>query len=503
MAVKAPSLPRRLLASRAVTLTAGLALLALNLVLVNYLAARHHTRGDWTTSKVFSLSPKTLKVLAGLKSPVQVHVFMVHPDRLPPELGWGSLYHETRELLRRFRLGSPMIRVEYLDVDVSPTRAELLAKQYSINTSDLQQGVVVFSRGKRSKYVPAAAMADFEYTGQSRKLVAYKGEGALLSALLTVIRAEQATVCFTTGHGEAPTDTYAKAGYGYIADEVKRDSFRVRVLKPKDLPRATGLCRVVVIGGPSRGFARLELDALDLYLRRGGRLLALVGPVLDQGVTRYRELGLESLLERWGIRLMNNIVLDRLAVPGESAPMTWATRDGYADHPVVRSMAGRLTVWPLAREVRPVPGSIKGLASGRLVITSKDGWAESDLASLRGAGGATPTLDPAVDTKGPVPVAAAAMRGKTRLVVLGTERGVLNRRLGGIVVRDHNRDLFLGAVAWLAGHQEKVAVGPRSAEHVRLALDEGQMVKVFLVSVIGLPLFVLLCGVWIWWRRRR
>ena len=497
------SLPRRLLASRGVTLGVGLALLALNLVLVNYLASRHHTRSDWTTGRVYSLSPKTLKVLGGLRSPVQVTVFMVHPDRLPPELGWGSLYHETRELLRRFRLRSPMIRVEYLDVDVSPTRAELLAKRYSINTSDLQEGVVVFSRGKQSKYVPAAAMADFEHTGQSRKLVAYKGESALLGALLTVIRGEQATVCFTTGHGEAPTGSYAKAGYGYIADEVKRDSHRLRVLPPGDLPRATALCQVLVIGGPSRGFAQLELDALDLYLRRGGRMLVLVGPVLDQGVTRYRELGLERLLERWGIRLMNNIVLDRLAVPGESAPMTWATKDGYTDHPVVRSLADRVTVWPLVREVRPVPGSIQGLTSQRLVMTSKDGWAESDLASLRGANGAAPTLDPAVDTRGPVPVAAAASRGATRLVVLGTERGMLNRRLGGIVVRDHNRDLFLGAVAWLAGQQEKVAVGPRSAEHVRLALDEGQMVKVFAVSVLGVPLFILLCGVWIWWRRRR
>ena len=491
------------LTARGPTLAVGLALLALNLVLVNYLAARHHRRGDWTTGRVYSLSPKTIKVLEGLGSPVQVTVFMVHPDRLPPELGWGSLYHETRELLRRFRQRSSMIRVEHLDVDSSPTRAELLAKRYGVNTSDLQEGVVVLSQGKRSKYVPAAAMAEFEYTGQRRKLIAYKGEAALLGALLTVIRGSAATVCFTAGHGEASTGSYAKAGYGYIADEVKRDSHRLRVLQPADLPRARALCQVVVIGGPSRGFAQVELDALDLYLRRGGRLLVLMGPVLDRGVTRYRELGLERLLERWGIRLMNNIVLDRVAVPGESAPMTWATKEGYSDHPVVRSLSGRVTVWPLAREIRPAKGSPAGLTSARLVSTSKDGWAETDLASLRGAGGRTPTMDPAVDTRGPVPVAAAATRGKTRLVVLGTERGVLNRRLGGIVVRDHNRDIFLNAVAWLAGHQEKVAVGPRTAEHVRLALDEGQLAKVFLVCVIGVPLFVLLFGVWIWWRRRR
>jgi ABC-type uncharacterized transport system involved in gliding motility auxiliary subunit len=112
-------------------------------------------------------------------------------------------------------------------------------------------------------------------------------------------------------------------------------------------------------------------------------------------------------------------------------------------------------------------------------------------------------LDRAVDTPGPVSVAVAASWNKSRLVVLGTERGVLNRRLGGIKIRDFNRDLFLSSLSWLAGQQQQVAIGPKTPEHIHLMLDERQMARIFLISVVGLPACGLSLGFLVWWRRRR
>jgi ABC-type uncharacterized transport system involved in gliding motility auxiliary subunit len=136
-----------------------------------------------------------------------------------------------------------------------------------------------------------------------------------------------------------------------------------------------------------------------------------------------------------------------------------------------------------------------------LVRTSEEGWAETDLASLRGD--RPLRLDRAVDTPGPVSAAVAVTWRRTRLVVLGTERVVLNRRLGGVTVRDHNRDLFMAAVDWLAGHDDRVAVGPKTPEHVQLVLDDAQLGRVFLISVVGLPALGLLLGLLVWRRRRR
>ena len=51
---------------RAGTSAAAIGLVALLLVGVNYLGARHWSRGDWTKTKLFSLSQTTRKVLGGL-----------------------------------------------------------------------------------------------------------------------------------------------------------------------------------------------------------------------------------------------------------------------------------------------------------------------------------------------------------------------------------------------------------------------------------------------------
>ena len=44
--------------------------------------------------------------------------------------------------------------------------------------------------------------------------------------------------------------------------------------------------------------------------------------------------------------------------------------------------------------------------------------------------------------------------------------------------------------------------GPRTPEHLRLSLDDGQLTRVFLLSVIALPFCILLLGAGVWWVRR-
>jgi ABC-type uncharacterized transport system involved in gliding motility auxiliary subunit len=485
-------------AARGGSLALGLVLLLINLALVNYLAARHHLRTDWTSTKTHSLSAKTVDLLQGLTRPVRVTLFMVTPHRMEP-----SLYPEIRELLRRFSGRSRMIRLEQVDLDLDPTRAQLLAKRFDVRAAELREGGVALQAGNRTTFVPVAAMATYAMRG-GRRVAAFRGEAALLEALLAVTTRQRPVLCFTRDHGEAPAESYVEAGYGYIADELKRDGFVVKVVGTEELLAGSRGCRVLVIGGPQTGFAQPELDALDRFLRQGGRLLVLLGPVLDRKATRQRRIGLEGLLASWGIQVLDNIVVDRLAVPGEQPLLTWATRDGYAGgHPVSRALQGLVTVWPLVREVRPGRPQYPGVRTTALVRTSADGWAETDLASLRGD--RPLRLDPSVDTPGPVSVAVAAelpARG-SRLVVLGTERGVLNRRQGRATIRDYNRDLMLAAASWLAGAERQVAVGPRIPERVEVALDARQIGRVFLMCVVGLPTIGLLCGLVVWRRRRR
>src|SRR5438477_12541834 len=94
-----PTLRRRLFITANV-LVQILTVLALA-VMANWLVARHHMRFDWTKASYYQLSEKTIQVLANLKEPVQVIVY------LPPRASSDSsetVLEDVRQLLEELQL---------------------------------------------------------------------------------------------------------------------------------------------------------------------------------------------------------------------------------------------------------------------------------------------------------------------------------------------------------------------------------------------------------------
>src|SRR4029077_20247135 len=68
--------------------------------------------------------------------------------------------------------------------------------------------------------------------------------------------------------------------------------------KRKEIP---GGAFAVVIAGASEAYGKDELDALERYLDRGGRLLAFFDTVFDEKYTRLQSSGLEDFLKKDGV----------------------------------------------------------------------------------------------------------------------------------------------------------------------------------------------------------
>ncbi|HMA17043.1 MAG TPA: Gldg family protein, partial [Thermoanaerobaculia bacterium] len=122
-------------AVRAGTSAAAIALGVAILLGVNWLGSRHWLRGDWTKTRLYSLSATTRKLVGGLTKPVRITVFMDRESRL-----WTPV----SEILARYRALSPKIEVEYLDPKRNPARAEALVREFGI-----RQSTVVFRSGDR------------------------------------------------------------------------------------------------------------------------------------------------------------------------------------------------------------------------------------------------------------------------------------------------------------------------------------------------------------------
>lgn len=465
----------------------ALGLAVLLTLMVNYLSYRHNVRMDWSRSRYYSLSDKTLSLLSGLTNRIDAIVFF-QPGH--------NLYEDVHNLLKEYEYASRLMRVEWVDPDRDLARTEELMRKYQVD----QANVVVFDAGGRSKYVAARDLAEYDYSpvqfGQMPERVAFKGEQSFSSAIQSITASRRPVVYFLQGHGERDVDSFNRsAGYSSLAQEIKRDNVDVRQLTLGEAQAIPGDCDALVIAGPEKRISGQELDLIRNYLEQKGRLLVMLDAMT--------QTGLDPLMADWGIRLANDVVVD--ATRTLSGRELFITK--YEPHPITSRLKSETSILYLPRSVEPaVSAEEAGGAPDKphvmpLAASSEAGWAESDLTQN------PMKFDPGMDRPGPVSVAVAAERGPvpgidvqirpTRVVVFGDSDFVSNAALTG-----GNTDFFLSALNWLLERAELMAIAPKPIEQNRLTLTELQLRMLHWIVVVVLPLLVAMAGGLVWLRRR-
>lgn len=461
----------------------------------NWLGSRHWARGDWTKTRLYSLSATTRKLVGGLTKPVKITVFMDRDSRL-----WTPV----SELLARYRALSPKIEVEYLDPKRNPARAEALVREFGI-----RQSTVVFRSGDRKKYVEEDKLADYDFAGAQMgraapEIKAFKGEEAFTSAILAVTEARTPHVYFSAGHGEGGLDSGERGrGFTDAKQLLERDNLVVAKWDSLGKGAVPTDADAIIVAGPRTAFLEPEAGALERYLAGGGRLLLMLDPVLPAPGSPAPDYGLGKVLAANGVKLGNDIVVD----PANALPLVGAETvfaNHFGSHPIVRALAdeGLPVIMPLARSVgKSDPGGGAGASATLLVETSSDGWGETSLANLE----EQVKKDPQ-DTAGPVGLAVAvgpaeeakAPAKKGRLVAVGNSRFAANGSLGNA----GNANFFLNSVHWLTGSEKQIGIAPKTPEQASLSLTQSQVRRIGLFSIVGLPALAVVLGVWVWYRRR-
>jgi hypothetical protein len=287
---------------------------------------------------------------------------------------------------------------------------------------------------------------------------AFKGEDAFTSAIIAVTRGTAPTVWFTSGHGEKTVDDPEPQGLSDLRDALTQQDVAVETVTLLERAEIPAEAKLVVIAGPTRRFTNQEIDLLQAYLTRGGKVLALLDPLDESGLAEW--------LGGWGILIGDDIVVDPARqLPFVSAANLFVTE--YAPHPLVEKMKTLATLFPLARSVKP-----EGVVVTPLALTSPGGWGETQTS-------AQPfEFTEGQDLKGPASIAAAAERtipaqGETpaavaRMVVIGDSDFATNAQLPNVGNRDFG----------------------------------SQLTGVFWFSFLALPLALGALGALMWWTRR-
>jgi ABC-type uncharacterized transport system involved in gliding motility auxiliary subunit len=484
------SLPRAIRqAVRSLNLLATIGLLFVLFIMVNYLASRRYARWDLTRTKITALSDQTRQTLKTLKAPVSVIVFYQPTQRL---------YELIKDQLAEYRRANPLIQVEYVDPEQDIARAKQLAQELEIDALNL----VVFKANARHKYLSDAELAEYEpgggpFGGEER-IAAFKAEEAFTSTILTLTQGAPPEVWVTTGHGEPSFEASDERGLSEFKRVLEQQNLSLKTVMLLEQPAIPSEVTLIIIPGPARRFHEREIGLLQAFLERGGSGLALIDPDSDTG--------LDGWLERWGIALGLDVVVDpERQLPFVSAANLLVT--SYTEHPIVQRLRTLVTLFPLARSVQPASPAPEGVTVTPLANTSASGWGETQTSISKFQ------FDAGTDVKGPVSIAVAAERAspphvgdsasaaaapRTRLVAIGDSDFIINAQLNNV----GNRDFAVAAVQWLVQEEARIGISPKPLDSVRLHLTGGQLNGLFWLSILAMPLGLALLGVLVWWTRR-
>jgi ABC-type uncharacterized transport system involved in gliding motility auxiliary subunit len=441
-------------------LLSTLAVLAI-LGMVNLLAVRYSSRIDLTETRIFTLAPQTQQVVQTLKQPVKVWVFDPAPN--PAD----------RDLLENYQRQNSQLTYEFVDPQAKPGIAQRLGVK-SI-------GEVIVESGTARRVVQSV--------NPQQRL----SERQITSGLVKITDGRQQQLYFVQGHGEHGLEE-GKDGMSQAIARLNEENFTHAPLNLIEEGKIPDDAAVVVLAGSERALLEKEVTILEDYLKRRSGLMLMVDPETDP------KLG--KLLEDWGVKLSDRIVVDPAGeASGLGAAVTIINQ--YGNHPISKSLGDGISFYPLARPLATTP--ISGVEAVPFLFTSDRTQAQKLDKETGGV-----KADPA-DPKPPYAIGMAFSRLATagtegtdakpqsRLVVIGNSRFATD----GLFEQQLNGDIFLNAVSWLSqGDDQVLAIRPREMKNRRIVMGLEQQISVALISMVLLPVLGFGTGAVIWWRRR-
>ncbi|HXD97595.1 MAG TPA: GldG family protein [Candidatus Acidoferrum sp.] len=426
---------------------------------VEALSYRHNARLDLTENRRNSVSSQTVQVLRGLKTKVDAVAF--YRSEQPGKRVIEDLFKQYA------RYAGDKFTWKVVDPDRDPTLARALGVE-NYGTTVLQA------------------------KGRTEKVQDADQEEKLTNALVKVLREGKPVVYVAQGHGEPDLGNTDRPGFSEAKTALEKANYEVKPLVLARQGKVPDDAAILIVAGPRTDFFGPEIEAIDAYLGRGGKLLAMVNPPFPE---RNQPEALRKLLGRWGLGLDDDLVIELNPIGqvfgiGPQVPIV----QQYEPHPITRDMRSITTLFPLTRSITLAKTPPTGVALQPLARTTPDSWGETDRQALE-QGQARP--DPA-DPKGPLTLAAAATKDKTRIVLFGTANLAVNQFLNV----QGNPDFFMNTVSWLAEQEDQISIRPRDTKSTPVFLTSQQAQAVFWLPVVILPGLAMAGGIVTVVRRR-
>ncbi len=512
------------------------------LVLINFLSTRRFIRADLTEDKRYTISKATKNVLDTLDDIVTITTYF---STNPAEV--AQIRRDVRDVLDEYNAFSKRLQIDFVNpADFDDGQKQELrfkgipevqinvVKKDKAEIANVYMGISIGYSGKEEILPVVRSTANLEYE--------------LTSTILKVTTKEAKTVGFLTGHGEFDVNDQNHQQVRQLLDKTAQGQYNLSSVSLQGGKAVDDSVATLVVAGVQQPLTERAKYEIDQFIMRGGRAIFLVDPIqLQPGTLQAAPLstGLNDLLEHYGAKLGNNLLLDaryhdtarfqqgfmtviqpypyfvKIVKPNfsmehsitnqlEVLTLPWTSsletvpKEGITAVPLAktseagRSIQGYYNLMPNA----PIPPNAESQTYTVAVALEgkfKSFYADKEIPSVPSPASADPTQE----SEAPAPVPDAETRvtktesEQTQIVVVGTAQFLTQLRPDGI-------NFFLNTVDWLT--LGDALIGIRSHTITDRPLREvSEIEKNFIkyLCIVGVPLIVVVFGLLRYFLKRR
>lgn len=442
-----------------------LALLVVVNLLANALPASL-TKLDISASKLYSITSNTKAVVNALEQDVTIY-WVVQS---------GQEDDVIDNLLAKYDSLSDHIDVVKKNPDVYPA----FAKQYTDEAVNNNSLIVV--SGEKYRYVPYSDIYVSQGSAYSYSYTtSFDGEGAITSAIDYVVSTELPIVYTLEGHGEADLpETFA--------DQLEKENIETKSLSLLTVDEIPEDAAALMIYAPASDLSAEEAKTLSEYVKSGGKLLALAGPVADGELTN-----LYGILSDYGVTAAQGIVSE-------------GDREHYAfqaPYVLLPDLADSNITAPLAEKkymaIIPIAAGLQ-LSSDSEAVSLLN---TTDSAYSKLAGYKQTTYEKEEgDIDGPFSLGVDIQDHSSGRILFFSSSYLLDDMYNAYS-SGANDDLVMNALSALMGDRQAMSIRSKSLNYNYLTISESVASLIKLVMIGLVPLCYLAMGVATVWDRRR
>lgn len=430
------------------------------LVVVNLLAGAlpaNLTKLDISSSKLYSITSNTKAVVNALEQDVTIYWIVQS----------GKEDDVIDNLLAKYESLSDHIEVVKRNPDVYPA----FARQYTDETVSNNSLVVV--SGEKYRYVPYSDIYVSQGSAYSYSYTtSFDGEGAITSAIDYVVSTQLPILYTLEGHGEtALPDTFAS--------QLEKENVQTQSLSLLNVDEIPEDAAALMIHAPASDISGEEAKMLSEYVKSGGKLLILAGPVADGELTN-----LYGILSDYGVSAVQGIVSegDRSHYAFQ-APYVLLPDLGDSDITAPLAEKNYMAIVPIAAGLQ-----ISGDSAVSLLNTTDSAY--SKIASYQ----QTTYEKEDGDIDGPFSLGVDIQDHSSGRIMFFTSSYLLDDMYNAYS-SGANNDMVMNALSALMGDRQAMSIRSKSLNYNYLTISESAASTIKLVMIGLVPLCYLAMGV--------